>query len=66
MRKEEKEKRGRKVKSYPEMHQTGHLSVERPLLRGLKECDFGVQIAEDGRVWVCIDGEAFLRFSPII
>jgi len=26
--------------------------------------DFGIQIAKDGRVWVCINGLAFLRFSP--
>ena len=26
--------------------------------------DFGIQIARDGRVWICIDGVAFLRFNP--
>jgi len=26
--------------------------------------DLGVQVAADGRVWVCINGIAFLRFSP--
>ena len=26
--------------------------------------DFGIQIAEDGRVWICIDGVAFIRFVP--
>ncbi len=26
--------------------------------------DLGIQIAADGRVWICIDGIAFLRFSP--
>jgi len=28
--------------------------------------DFGIQIAKDGRVWVCINGVAFLRFKPEI
>ena len=26
--------------------------------------DFGIQIAQDGRVWICIDGIAFVRFTP--
>jgi len=28
------------------------------------EGDFGIQIAEDGRVWVCLDGVSFIRFTP--
>jgi len=31
----------------------------------VKDCDFGIQVAEDGRVWICIDGIAFLHFMPI-
>jgi len=30
----------------------------------LMDCDFGVQIARDGRVWICVDGVAFIRFLP--
>ena len=26
--------------------------------------DFGVQISSDGRIWICIDGVAFIRFKP--
>ena len=26
--------------------------------------DLGIHIAKDGRIWVCINGAAFLRFSP--
>jgi len=26
--------------------------------------DLGLQIAADGRVWICINGVSFLRFSP--
>ena len=28
------------------------------------EGDLGIQVAKDGRVWVCINGIAFLRFKP--
>lgn len=27
-------------------------------------CTFGVQMSDDGRVWVCINGQTFLRFKP--
>jgi len=48
-----------------ETHQTGFLSIEKKI-EGNHEVDFGIQIAEDGRVWICIDGEAFIRFNPNI
>lgn len=55
------------VKPYPETHQYGTISLENPEVfsgnRYIKG-DLGVQIAEDGRIWICIDGIAFLRFSP--
>ena len=28
--------------------------------------DIGIQIAEDGRIWICINGVSFLRFKPTI
>lgn len=50
-----------------ETHATGNISLEN----GWKfnnlisiEGDLGIQIAEDGRVWICIDGVALLRFTP--
>jgi len=62
------------VKEYKETHQTGHISIENlpkefgsrfsPI--GFMEGDFGIQVAKDGRVWVCINGVAFIRFSPHI
>jgi len=61
MKKRRKEKI---IESYPEIHQSGYLSIEKCIPKSLKECDFGVQIAEDGRIWVCVDGDAFLRFKP--
>jgi len=29
------------------------------------ESDLGIQISEDERVWVCINGIAFIRFKPL-
>lgn len=52
-----------KIKPYEETHMQGFLSIENSM-ESKAECDFGVQIAEDGRVWICIDGVAFIRFRP--
>ena len=62
------------MKEYSETHQQGHISIENVPLglrtfdwstgHGYMQGDFGIQIAKDGRVWVCIDGVAFLRFKP--
>ena len=60
----------KKVHEYPETHMQGRISLENipQVLWGgaglTMQGDLGIQIAEDGRVWVCIDGVAFLRFSP--
>ena len=54
------------IKPYKEIHQQGILTIEKFLPEGIKHCDFGIQIAEDGRIWVCVDGAAYLRFSPRI
>ena len=46
------------------LYQEGHVSLEfDPDFVG-KDCQMGVQVAPDGRVWVCIDGASFLRFKP--
>jgi len=52
------------TKEYPEMHQRGYISIEGTFKPGYTEGDLGIQIAKDGRVWICIDGVAFLRFRP--
>ncbi len=56
----------KRVKPYHEIHQQGFLSLEHldivPTLP--RDCDLGIMIAEDGWVWICVDGLAFLRFSP--
>ena len=56
------------MKEYPETHQQGSISLEN-IPSGLERdhCikgDIGIQIAKDGRIWVCINGVSFLRFSP--
>lgn len=61
------------MKEYPETQQEGWISLENLTLQpfGINHADhstvqgrLGVQIAKDGRVWVCINGLAFLRFKP--
>ena len=45
----------------------GHLWVENAEIietMDLTDCLFGFQIGDDGRVWVCINGTAWLRFKP--
>jgi hypothetical protein len=50
--------------------QKGVLSVEYDFDYGTpksrtKECEVGIQIAEDGRIWICVDGQSFIRFKPL-
>ena len=54
------------IKEYPETHQLGHISFEQDIKAGQRAGDLGVQIAKDGRVWICIDGKALIRFRPQI
>lgn len=58
------------MKEYPETHQYGMISIHNQdmLLENLigdsRMGDLGIQVASDGRIWVCIDGVAFIRFKP--
>lgn len=52
-----------KVKPYEETHWQGFLSVEKELTPGTMYVDMGVQISEDGRLWLCVNGEAVIRFK---
>ncbi len=53
------------MKEYKEQHSQGHLSIEKDIPKGLhKNCDIGIQISNDGKIWICIDGIAFIRFYP--
>ena len=58
-----------KIKPYKETHMDGVLSMESDEFfnkqdRRIVSGDFGIQIAEDGRVWICFNGVSFIRFQP--
>lgn len=53
-------------KEMDETHSQGVISIEEIPKERLLMGDLGIQISHDGRVWVCIDGIAFLRFNPNI
>ena len=53
------------MKEYKETHQKGVITKENDFVFPI-EGDFGIQIARDGRVWVCINGVAFIRFKPSV
>jgi len=54
----------KKIKPYEETQQHGYISFEKDIKIGMVEGIFGIQIAKDGRVWICVDGEALIRFKP--
>lgn len=54
-------------------YQRGHASLDLTTLylvtgenvaQVMQDCVFGVQIEDDGRVWICLNGCTFLRFKP--
>jgi len=54
-----------------EIHQRGLLGVENlehvlslHSAGALVDCDVGLQTHFDGRIWICVNGIAFLRFKP--
>lgn len=51
------------MKALKETHMRGSLSVEADI-KSTQDCDFGIQVSVDGRIWICIDGQAFIRFRP--
>ena len=61
----------KRVKPYPETHQKGIITFEQfmfnrvdPNWRAISG-DLGIEIAEDGRIWINVNGVAFLRFKPM-
>jgi hypothetical protein len=66
-----------KIKPY-QTGQSGIISIENlelignaigfeiPMTSAAIKGVIGIQIAEDGRIWLCINGIAFIRFSPHI
>jgi streptogramin lyase len=55
----------KKLKEIKETHILGYLSVES-MPKGGPNTDFGIQVAPDGRIWICVEGVAVLRFTPNI
>jgi hypothetical protein len=54
----------KKFKEQEEVHMQGILTIEKSIEATGMEGDLGIQIAVDGRVWICINGEAVIRFRP--
>jgi hypothetical protein len=52
------------IDPYDVVHQKGVLSIEKAFSTGGHYCDVGVQIAIDGRIWLCVNGQAYIRFKP--
>ena len=55
-----------KFKPMEETHMQGLLTVEQDLKISGRVCDLGIMIDEKGRVWVCVDGTALIRFCPTV
>ena len=49
------------------LYQQGHMSLDATMVEfDPLDCTFGVQVNNDGRVWVCVNGVTFLRFKPAV
>jgi hypothetical protein len=51
---------------YPQTTQSGYISVEEDMRAGMLKGEFGFQVADDGRVWICVNGISVIRFKPFI
>jgi len=51
-----------KMDEIPATYQHGLLTIEKEVKSGIREV--GIQTTEEGRIWICVDGEAFIRFNP--
>lgn len=52
------------VNGYIETHLQGSISIEKALSPQVIKGDIGIQIAEDGRIWLYINHQAVIRFKP--
>lgn len=52
-----------KLKEMEVVTQKGLLTIESSVESGIHEV--GIQTTEDGRIWLCVDGAAFIRFKPL-
>jgi len=53
------------LKAQDQVTQYGIISFEHTPTHQTFKGQLGIQVAEDGRIWICIDGYAFLRFKPL-
>ena len=44
----------------------GLISVEQNLKIGTSNGVIGIRKSEDGRIWICLNGQSFIRFNPNI
>ena len=44
----------------------GQIFVEQDLTQGVIEGQIGVKVGGDGRIWICVNHQALIRFTPNI
>ena len=54
----------RRIRKYPLTHLEGDIYIECSPDETALHGDLGIQIASDGRIWICINGKTLLRFKP--
>jgi len=43
----------------------GVITIEQEMpIKGFRG-NLGIQVAKDGRVWICLEGKSLLRFTPV-
>jgi len=53
-----------RIKPYGEQSIEGSISFEQNIKFGTVDGILAIQICEDGRVWICVDGKALIIFKP--
>lgn len=58
-----------KIELFPGMLKQRVLGIDN-IPEGLKidepyKCSINIKVARDGRIWMCINGIAFIRFKPL-
>jgi hypothetical protein len=47
-----------------ELQNEGDVFIDKDLQQGvIKDAHIGIQVAPDGRMWICINGESAIRFT---
>ena len=57
------------MKEIKEFHQQGRLSIDNVTTieeMDLSNADVGLQVAKDGRIRLCVNGVALIRFTPTL